>query len=491
MNDDTSMADGIVIEGFSALRRIGQGGYSTVYRAQQDGMGRDVAVKVLNASIEDDDERRAFLRECELMGSVADHPNIANVFQPAFTSDGRPCIVMQLYEGNYRDRVSNGTGLDVAEVMTVGIAVGEALAHVHAQGISHRDVKPHNIFVHRHGPVLADFGISSVDTEQTSSGAAGFSVQYSAPEVLESGTTGVAADIYALGASLFHLADGRAPFAVAGANSLSHVMHRIMTKPAPRLARTKECPQLGRLLHEALAKDVSSRPRSATEFVERLRRISTGDGGGSQGDGTFDIAISAPVSDPRAPAPQPSGPRYESPSVEGGLAGAEDAGDPETVTIAEPALVDDSAVSIEEIEEDRAATAGPRQVVLLVAVVTAIAVLAVGGWALLDTGPGEDEPTTPTLDVDTAFFDEVPVPTGVATTVEARSVTVEWRVSDDSLTYAVSRAGSDEVVTVDAPPVVFVELPPGTHCFEVAAVNEFLQRSEPTPVNDAGCATVE
>ena len=147
------------------------------------------------------------------MGKLSDHQNIVTVFASASPSDRHPCIVMELCEGTYRD----GERLEIVEVVDVGAKVADALQAIHDAQVVHRDIKPHNIFVTKHGePAIGDFGISSIENERTIPGGAGFSVDYAAPEVFEQGGAGVAGDIYSLGATLYHLASGEVPFPHTG-----------------------------------------------------------------------------------------------------------------------------------------------------------------------------------------------------------------------------------------------------------------------------------
>ena len=97
----------VTIDGFEMGERIGSGGFSVVYRARQQSMNREVAIKVLNTGFATDAERRTFERECHALGRLSHHPNIVTVFDDAITDDGRPCIVMELYSSTY-PRASRG-----------------------------------------------------------------------------------------------------------------------------------------------------------------------------------------------------------------------------------------------------------------------------------------------------------------------------------------------------------------------------------------------
>ena len=134
-----------MIDGFSDLVAIGSGGFSMVYRAHELALDRAVAVKVLNTGLTSERERRDFERECKALGQL-NHPDVVTVYRPAFTDDGRPCIVMALYERNFRDQLDASGPLPPAELLDVGIRMAVALHVAHRRGVLHRDVKPHNIF---------------------------------------------------------------------------------------------------------------------------------------------------------------------------------------------------------------------------------------------------------------------------------------------------------------------------------------------------------
>ncbi|MDW3217068.1 MAG: serine/threonine-protein kinase [Acidimicrobiales bacterium] len=486
MSEEQGSSDGVRVDGFSDLRRIGHGGFSAVYDGVQDGMARRVAIKVLNASIDDETQRRAFERECALMGRLSSHPNIVTVHAPAFTEDRRPCIVMELYAGNYRSRVTPGNGLEIAEVIDVGITVAEALAHVHRGDIVHRDVKPHNIFVSEHGPVLADFGISSVRTEQTVTGAGGFSVDYSAPEVLEEGDGGIAADIYALGASLFHLAAGQPPFASEGEHRLQRTIQRIMTEPPPRLERSDAPSALDRLLREAMDKDAVRRPISAESFATRLRDITVRPGASPSAgtSGLFAPPVTTPVERP------PAGPRFaDSPSDEP-TPTSTGTQPQQTVTVARAEDRVEEPPDLEPAPEDRLATAPQRAVVVGVAAVVAALLIGLVVWALARGDDGSDPAPTTTvnLPVDDSFFDAVPPPTGVDAVASAGVVTVSWVAGAEGLDYVIQDSADNVLVTVASSPALVEGLGAGTHCLTVKAVNDLGQQSEQEA---APCVTIE
>ncbi len=273
MNPRTRPPDSqpVTIPGYEVLDTLGTGGFSVVYRARQLSMHREVAVKVLNSGFSSDEAKRLFERECHALGRLAHHPNIVTVFNTAMTDDGRPCIVMELLEATYRERLDVGGPLPAEEVMATGVRIAGALQAVHDAGILHRDLKPSNMFQSAYGePALGDFGISTVNQERTQTVMGALSVAYAAPEVVEDGVASARSDVYSLAASLYQLVTGEAPFK---SPQLSTTLRRILTEPPKSIALVRVPPELDDLLRHALAKDPADRPASALEFAGLLRGV--------------------------------------------------------------------------------------------------------------------------------------------------------------------------------------------------------------------------
>lgn len=193
-------------------------------------MDRDVAIKVLNAGFGSEAERRTFERECHALGRLSHHPNIVTVFNDSVTADGRPCIVMELYHSNYRDRLEQTGALSIDEAMAVTVRICGALQTAHEAGILHRDLKPHNIFVSAYGePALGDFGISTIDDERSQSRSSGLSIAYAAPAVLEDGDASVVSDVYSTGITPKQLVAWAwaCPWATASARSPGRPTRRV------------------------------------------------------------------------------------------------------------------------------------------------------------------------------------------------------------------------------------------------------------------------
>jgi eukaryotic-like serine/threonine-protein kinase len=209
---DSGAARAVALPGYSDFRLVAHGGEGTVYRARQDGLGRDVAVKVLDVT--DPGTVSRFHRELEITVRLGrQHPHIVTVLDTGVIA-GRPCIVMEYYDlGSLHDRLRQLGPLPVHEVVAAGIAVADALSFAHGQGILHRDVKPQNILVLPTSYVLADFGIArGADAAHTAS-LGMVSYRHAAPQMVDGRPPAAADDLWSLGSTLFTLLDGQPPFA--------------------------------------------------------------------------------------------------------------------------------------------------------------------------------------------------------------------------------------------------------------------------------------
>src|SRR5438270_10715124 len=198
---------------------IGRGGMGAVWQARDELLNRDVAIKeiVWPAQLdpaERETARRRAVREAQMAARLS-HPNVVGVYD-ILEEDGRPCIVMELVPfRSLRDAVAEDGPMSPAEAAQVGLSVLAALRAVHGAGVVHRDVKPANILLGPSGRVvLADFGIAKAADSPalTASGVLLGSPSYLAPERARGGRAGTAADLWALGASLYAAVEGRPPF---------------------------------------------------------------------------------------------------------------------------------------------------------------------------------------------------------------------------------------------------------------------------------------
>jgi serine/threonine protein kinase len=149
-----------MVPGLTGLTVLARGGYATVYRAIQQSVAREVAVKIENRTLESERDQRRFLREARAAGRMSSHPHVVDLFDAGVTPDGHPFLIMELCEASYADRIKI-MPLRAGEVRDVGVKIADALADAHLLGVLHRDVKPANILLSRFGePALADFGLA-------------------------------------------------------------------------------------------------------------------------------------------------------------------------------------------------------------------------------------------------------------------------------------------------------------------------------------------
>lgn len=282
----------VAVPGFEVVRRIGGGGFSTVYEAIQQDVRDSVALKVLTVDVGDARGRARFERECMSMGRLRGRRGIVPVYRAAFTSDGRPVIVMAyLPGGSLADLLATSGPLPVGEVVTIGCEVAAALDLAHEEGIYHRDVKPENLLIDRDGHVaVTDFGIAFVtDLAASTQTDSILTPPHAPPErfiVNPAGEDPAAGDVYSLASTLYELLAGRPPFGSAAEGGIASLVNRVLGQPPPPLPRSDVPLRLVRALERALAKQPAERYSSAREFAADLRAGSLGtpdDEAGTQG----------------------------------------------------------------------------------------------------------------------------------------------------------------------------------------------------------------
>ena len=161
------------VPGYVIREVLGSGGCATVYLATQVVVGRDVAVKIDNRTLNTERDQRRFFREVNAAGRLSDHPHVIGLYDAGTLADGRPYLVMELCTGGSLATVlKQRGGLPPGEVRALGVGLADALGAAHALGVLHRDIKPGNILVNRYGMVgLADFGLASIITDDAEQSA--------------------------------------------------------------------------------------------------------------------------------------------------------------------------------------------------------------------------------------------------------------------------------------------------------------------------------
>ncbi|MDX1579050.1 MAG: protein kinase, partial [Gemmatimonadota bacterium] len=242
-----------------------------VYRAWDERLERQVALKFLAPEAAEDEEgRRRLLREARAL-STLDHPNVCTVHEVGETARGRPFIAMALYEGEtLKERIGRGP-LPVDEAVRTAVGIASALDVGHRRGIVHRDVKPGNVMLTEDGGVrLLDFGLAkAADAELTQPGRIPGTVAYMAPEHLRGEPVDGRADLWSLGVVLFEMLTGTRLFR-GGADGA--VVHAILESDPPSLATLRhDAPEhVVRAVERLLRKDRAERYGSAAELLEDL-----------------------------------------------------------------------------------------------------------------------------------------------------------------------------------------------------------------------------
>ncbi|MET0424092.1 MAG: serine/threonine-protein kinase [Actinoplanes sp.] len=264
-----------LIAGRYRLReRLGQGGMAVVWRAEDDVLGREVAIKVLSADLADDPELRRQIRSEARSVARLRHTNVVGVFDYGeFDDDGRTLsfVVMELVDGRTLADMLTGGRLPWKVAVLVGAQVAAALAAAHAEGIVHRDVKPANVMVGSAGVKLVDFGISAaVGALDGQGGLLQGTPAYLAPERIKGGPVRPATDVYALGLMLYLALAGQMPWPAA---TLTETLRaHVYAKPAPLPGIPGLPSAVARIVLRCLAKQAADRP-SSIELAEALGEV--------------------------------------------------------------------------------------------------------------------------------------------------------------------------------------------------------------------------
>ena len=263
---------------------LGSGGMGEVFRARDERLGRDVAIKVLPQSLALDSERlRRFEQEAQAAAAL-NHPNILAVFQMG-SYEGSPYLVSELLEGETLRECLKAGPVTVRKAVDYAIQIARGLAAAHDKGIVHRDLKPENLFVTRDGRVkILDFGLAKLVQAQQSDQATATLIDtqvgtvmgtagYMAPEQVRGQAVDRRADIFAFGAILYEMLVGKRAFQ---GNTAADTMGAILKEDPPSLADfvTNLPPVLQRIIHRCLEKSPELRFQSASDLAFAMEAIS-------------------------------------------------------------------------------------------------------------------------------------------------------------------------------------------------------------------------
>ncbi|HJT33345.1 MAG TPA: serine/threonine-protein kinase, partial [Pirellulales bacterium] len=282
--------------GFRLLRRIGRGAMAEVYLADQESLGRQVAVKVLKSQLAGDESYvRRFHNEARAAASLV-HANIVQIYEVG-GADGIHYIAQEYVAGkNLQEAMTRSGPPGLPQALDILRQVASALAKASAAGIVHRDIKPENIMLARTGEVkVADFGLARMtggdgSLNVTRVGMTMGTPLYMSPEQIEGRPLDPRSDIYSLGVTCYQMLAGAVPF--AGETALSVAMQHVRSQPA-RLEQLRPDvpPALCRIVHRMLAKDPADRYATARDILVELQ----GAGLLGSGDGPVRLEDSLPA----------------------------------------------------------------------------------------------------------------------------------------------------------------------------------------------------
>ncbi len=283
---------GYKVSHYEIIAQLGAGGMGVVYRARDERLGRDLALKVLpTESMDDQNARARLLREAQMASSL-NHPHIAHIYEVGEDRD-LLFIAMELVEGRPLREVIGQSGLNPETVLRLGLQIADALAYAHERGVIHRDLKSANVMITPEGRAkVLDFGLAkrlqeedgdktSPELSLTGSGMMVGTPNYLPPEVLLGGKADPRSDVWAMGVVLYEMASGKLPFAGA---SLAELAGSIVNgAPTPLSGRVPVGIQA--VIGRCLAKEPSQRYRHGSEIRVALESLLGSTVPGSTGRG--------------------------------------------------------------------------------------------------------------------------------------------------------------------------------------------------------------
>ncbi|NNE35996.1 MAG: serine/threonine protein kinase, partial [Rhodothermales bacterium] len=252
---------------FRLLGELGRGGMGVVYLAEDERLGRKVALKALPPLLGVDEEsKRRFVSEARAV-SALDHRNIATLYEINVSEEGQFYMVFAYYEGEtLRQRISRGPLL-VSDALEIATDLAAALSAAHERGIIHRDIKPSNVLLTTDGQVkLLDFGVAKVAGERiTRDGSRPGTVAYMSPEQEGGGEVDHRTDLWSLGVVVYEMVTGRLPF--EGRNRAA-LLNAILNEDAGPIARVR--PGVAQEVDLIVAKLLSRQPDGRYERADDL-----------------------------------------------------------------------------------------------------------------------------------------------------------------------------------------------------------------------------
>jgi len=274
-------------------RKLGSGGMADVWLAEDQELGRKVAVKILHERYANDEQFvERFRREATHAAGLS-HPNIVSIYDRGVSNDSY-YIVMEYVEGRtLKELIVTRGPCPVPVAVSYTRQILAALRYAHRNGIIHRDIKPHNVIVDREGRVkVADFGIARAGaSEMTEAGSIVGTAQYLSPEQARGAPVDESSDLYSTGVVLYELLTGTVPF--TGETPVEIAMRHLSQAPEAPSARGPEIPRdLDLVVLRALAKEPADRYRNAGEMDRDLELVTRGESVGSETEHAATMVLS-------------------------------------------------------------------------------------------------------------------------------------------------------------------------------------------------------
>jgi eukaryotic-like serine/threonine-protein kinase len=262
---------------YRIVRKLGTGGMANVYLAEDEVLGRRVAIKILNDRHAGDDQFiERFRREAKNAAGLS-HPNIVSIYDRG-EAEGTYYIAMEYLEGrSLKELIVSRGPAPISIAIDYARQILAAIRFAHRNGIVHRDIKPHNVLVDAEGRLkVTDFGIARAGASQmTEAGSIIGTAQYLSPEQAKGAPVDQTSDLYSVGVVLYELLTGVVPF--TGDTPVEIAMKHLSKVPEPPSAKRADVPRaLDMVVMRALGKDPSDRYQSAEEFDADLARVARG-----------------------------------------------------------------------------------------------------------------------------------------------------------------------------------------------------------------------
>ena len=272
-----SLIDTLFDGRYRIVRKLGAGGMADVYLAEDQELGRRVAIKILNGRHANDDQFIERFRREAKNAAALNHPNIVSIYDRG-EAEETYYIAMEFLDGRtLKELIVTRGAAPVNVAIEYARQILSALRFAHRHGIVHRDIKPHNVLVDGEGRVkVTDFGIARAGTSQmTETGSIVGTAQYLSPEQAKGGEVDQRSDLYSLGVVLYELLTGKTPF--EGDTPVEVAMKHLSTPPQPPSELRPDLPpELDLVVLRALAKDPDDRYQSADEMEADLARVARG-----------------------------------------------------------------------------------------------------------------------------------------------------------------------------------------------------------------------